>query len=720
MTHAHVPNQPVEPIATGIDYAAFVSREKDGACALYLAVEGIRCASCAALIENALNQESDVTARVNMSTRRMTLRWEGPAARANDLIRKVSALGYKFLPFDQALLDSKNKREISFLWRCLIASGVASVFIMLLSMATPEANQTKQWIMALIAVPTLAYAGQPFFISAWNAIKHRHSNMDVPISLALVLTTAISLSELLHNSAQTYFDSVVMLEFFLLIGRYLDHKTRGKARAAAQKLLAMMAGTATIKTNGNARLVALRDLQAGMVQLVAAGEKIAADGVVENGSSEVDPSFITGETVTETVSPGTRVFGGMVNVLAPIAVRITAAGNDSLLGEVVKLMEKAEQGHARYVRLADRVAQYYTPSVFGLSFFTFLLWWLGIDVDWQSALLIATTVLIITCPCALGLAVPAVQVLASGRLFRRGMLLKSADALERMAQVDTIVFDKTGTLTLGKPHLVNAAEIDAVSMQLAASMAAHSKHPLAKAIQNGEAQEAQNVTETPGQGLTGMIGGRTVRLGRRDWCGDGNAPADDTPELWLKVENEPPVRFIFADELRRDAAAVVAQLKRDGYEIELLSGDREPVVARVAAALGITVFRARVTPVEKATTIEMLRQRGRRVLMVGDGLNDAPALTAADVSMSPSSALDITQNAADIVFQGAKLSPVLEALAVSKRADKLVRQNFVLALLYNALAVPLAMVGLVTPLIASIAMASSSIIVVANAQRLNR
>ncbi len=716
------------PPAEGLDYSRFCVPEAPNGQALYLMVEGMKCASCAALIETALNGEEGVEARVNLSTRRMALRWQGAPERGNDLVRKAAALGYTFKPFDQALLDNQDEREARGLLRCAVVSGAASGIIMLLAgipWLFPDVSSPgwMPWAMASISVVTLLYAGQPFFLSAWTALRHGRSNMDVPIAMALVLTTAMSLFEVAHHGEHAYFDSVVMLLFLLLIGRYLDRRTRGRARAAAQDVLALMAGAATVlDDDGRTRLLPVRELQAGMALQVAAGEKIAADGVVESGASEVDPSFITGETVTAPVAPGVAVFGGMVNLLAPITVRLTAASGDSLLGEVIRLMEKAEQGHAQYVRLADRVARYYTPVVLALTLATFLGWTFLAAMAWQSALLIAMTVLIITCPCALGLAVPAVQVLASGRLFRQGMLLKSADALERMAAVDTIVFDKTGTLTLGRPQLVPAGHVDEARMRLAASLAAQSRHPLARALRDaydGPLLELE-VAEIPGQGLEAVVDGATVRLGRRDWCGDIYLPPDDKLELWLDAPNEKPLRFAFVDEVRPDAAETIAVLKQQGFDLQLLSGDRPPAVAAVAKALGLASYRAQVTPVEKGAAIEALRQAGKHVLMVGDGLNDAPALATADVSMSPSSALDIAQNAADIVFQGEKLAPVWEALRVSRRAEWLVKQNFALAFLYNVLAIPVAMAGYVTPLIAAVAMASSSIVVVLNAQRLGR
>ena len=713
------------------DITRFITHEKDGNNVLYMMIEGMHCANCAFRIEGTLNKEPNVAARVNLTTRRLTLRWPGEAARGNRLISKAAGLGYKFMPCDGSKIDDQEKKEERFLLRCLAVAGFASGNIMLMSVALWSSTQATMgistrdlmhWVSALIAIPTVIYAGRPFFGSAWNALSHGRTNMNVPISVALILTSGMSLFEVLHHGEYAYFDSVVMLLFLLLIGRYLDLRTRGRARAAAQDLLMMMAGTATIIEDGKSRLLPIHDLRSGMLLQVAAGEKISADGIVETGSSEVDPSFISGETVIQPIAPGELVFGGMINVLAPVTLRISAAGGESLLGEVIKLMEKAEQGHARYVRLADRVARFYTPAVHILALTAFLAWFLILGKPWQTSLLIATTVLIITCPCALGLAVPAVQVLTSGRLFRHGILVKSADALERLAQIDTIVFDKTGTLTTGNLKLINPDKIDSRNMQLAASLAANSRHPLARALHSiyGSETIPLMTSELAGKGLEASHEGKRMLLGRRDWCGDPEAPADDNPELWLAVDGEAPIRFIFADTLRSDAQVTLLELQRRGYRLMLLSGDREQPVAAVAQALGVTEFHSRVTPAEKNRVIDNLRQEGRHVLMVGDGLNDAAALSAADVSMSPSSALDITQNAADIVFQGEKLEPVADALAVAKRAQRLVKENFLLSFLYNVIAIPVAMMGLVTPLVAAIAMAGSSITVVLNAQRMNR
>jgi Cu2+-exporting ATPase len=476
---------------------------------------------------------------------------------------------------------------------------------------------------------------------------------------------------------------------------------------------------------GIARVVAPSAVPRGATVLVAAGERVGIDGTVADGRSDLDSSLVTGETQPLPVAPGSKVFAGMVNLTTPLRVTVTASGQGTLLAEMVRLMEASEQGRARFVALADQVARRYTPVVHTVALATFLVWVFGIGLAWQPALLIAVAVLIITCPCALALAVPTVQVVASGRLMRGGVLLKSATALERLAQVDTVVFDKTGTLTVGRPELIPDMNRTLENLAFAATLARNSQHPLSRALVRaaGPGMPAAGVEERPGRGLELDTPDGTVRLGSRSFCGVAAARDDDKNaalELWLSRPGRAPVRFAFSDTPRADAAEVVAGLMKRGCRVELLSGDRAEVVAGLAARLGIEEWRAGVDPAGKCARLAELRGAGRRVLMVGDGLNDAPALAAADVSASPATATDIAQTSADAVFQGDRLAPVLELIDTARGSDRLVRQNLGFSLIYNLFAVPLAMLGYVTPLVAAVAMSSSSLVVMANALRLSR
>ncbi|XKG59290.1 cadmium-translocating P-type ATPase [Caenispirillum salinarum] len=730
-----------EDEALATDFSAHVHAEDDGTRTLHLMVEGLHCAACVWLIETVLTRQPGVrNARVNMTTRRLTLRWD-PAETGSDspngLIEPVLQVGYRLVPYDPEALGREGAKADRELLRAMAVAGFAAGNVMLFSVSvwsgaemTWATRDLMHWLSALIAVPAVLYAGRPFFRSALTALRARRTNMDVPISLGVLLATGMSLVQVINSAEHAYFDASVMLLFFLLVGRYLDNRARGRARSAAEHLLALGSGSVTVlEADGTRRLLPPAKVAPGMTILVAAGERVGVDGTVTDGRSDLDTSLITGETVPQSVAPGDRAFAGTVNLSGPLRLTVDAVGERTLLAEIVRMMEVAEQGRAKYVALADRVARWYAPVVHLAALGTFLGWYLGAGASWQQSLLTAIAVLIITCPCALALAVPVVQVIASGRLLRGGILIKTATALERLNGCDTIVFDKTGTLTLGHPDLLTeGAAWTRADLDLAAGLAGASRHPLARALAaRSDAPVAEGVEEVPGRGLRLSTADGEVRLGSRVFCGVDGATAWATsadtapgPELWLARPDVAPVPFLFADAPRPDAAAVVTELARRGYRLELLSGDREPAVRSVAGALGIDTWRAACTPADKCARLEALRAEGARVLMVGDGLNDAPALAAADASVSPSTAVDVSQTAADVVFQGQRLGPVLEVLDTARRADRLVKQNFGLALLYNVFTIPLAVGGFVTPLIAALAMSSSSVVVITNALRLSR
>jgi Cu2+-exporting ATPase len=717
------------------DPTAFVRRGEDGLDHLDLMAENIHCADCIRRIEGALRAFPDVaTARVNLSHRRIAVAWQPGGIEARSLVEAVTRLGYPVAPYDPALLDEKTKASDRELLRCLGVAGFAAGNVMLLSVSVwsgaggdmdPATRDLFHWVSALIALPAVAYAGRPFFYSAWSALKGHAMNMDVPISLGVLLAAGSSLLETMHGATHVYFDASVTLLFFLLCGRYFDRQARARARSAAEHLLALTAiGATVVEPDGRRRSLPVGELEPGMIVAAAAGDRIPTDGLVKSGRSELDNSLLTGETVPVTIGPGDKVLAGALNLSAPLELRVTAAGEDTFLASIARLMAAAEQGRARYVRLADRVARLYAPLIHILAASTFIGWLIFSDVGLRGALMTAVAVLIITCPCALALAVPVVQVVASGLLLRRGVLVKTADALERLASVDTIVFDKTGTLTEGRPQLVNPTGIPTDALALAAALARHSRHPLAEAVAGamvGPLPVAKEIVEVPGAGLLGDIEGRTVKLGSRAFCGVGDPAEDDEEmEIWLARPDLPPQRFIFADRPRADAKIVIADLKRRNYRLALLSGDRPVTVGRIAAELEIEDWQARCLPADKVSRLEALAVAGRKVLMVGDGLNDAPALAAGFVSMSPASAAAVSQTAADLLFQGRLLGPVAFALRLARAADRLVRQNFALAVIYNLGAVPIAIAGLATPLIAAVAMSSSSLLVTLNALRLKR
>ena len=714
------------------DLEPWVTTRPDGSRELDLIIPGICSPENIPVIEDALERLPGLaSARVNFTGKRVVAIWNDPSFKPAGITEKLNELGFISRPFDPShsglKADDAQSRQ---LLRAVAVSGFAAANIMLLSVsvwsgAEGSTRDLFHWISAGIALPTVAYAGRPFFRSAIRALSSGQFNMDVPISLAICLAALMSLYETFNHGEVAYFDASVTLLFFLLTGRYLDHLMRARARSAVSQLLSLSASSAMIEDLGGAtRIIAATALQPQMKMLVAAGDRLAADGLVISGTSEIDRSLLTGETNPELVAKGATVHAGMLNLTGPLVVNVTAAGQDTFLAEIIRLMASAEQSRSRYVQIADKLARIYSPAVHILAASTLAGWLIWTGGDWHSSLMTAIAVLIITCPCALGLAVPAVQTVASGILFRHGVMIKDGAALEKLSGVDTVIFDKTGTLTLGRPRLINNSSLASLDLALAAGLARLSRHPLSRAVCEAAKSRGimpatvENVEELPGNGLSGSFDGKLVRLGSRRWCGLQENGSQGLPEFVLAQGRATPAFFTFEDELRPDAASVITKFKAEGLRVEILSGDREAPVSRAASALGIGYWQAGVTPQQKLAYVQSLKEAGRKVLMVGDGLNDAPALAAGHTSMAPSSATDIGRTAADSIFMGESLMPLLVARDVAIATQRLTQQNFTLAVGYNVLAVPIAMLGFASPLVAAVAMSTSSIIVIANSLRL--
>ncbi|MAM73029.1 MAG: heavy metal translocating P-type ATPase [Tistrella sp.] len=727
-----------------------------------LMVDGLQCAACVQLIERAIAADDRVAdARMNMTTRRLRVAWDGAPELADRLVNPAVRLGYRLLPYDAERMAAADDAQGRELIRAMAVAGFAAGNVMLLSIGIWAAGDAGMgeatrsllhWASALIALPAIAYAGRPFFKSAWSAVSRGRTNMDVPISIGVILTAAASLAHTWRGELHAYFDSATMLLFFLLIGRVLDARARGQARRTVAELIALARQPVSIldEATGALRRLAASDVRPGMIARAAAGERIGVDGVVLRGQGEIDQSLVTGESLPRMVVPGDRVTGGAVVLGAPLDIRVDAAGEDGQLAEMARLIEAAEQRRAGRVAFADRVSRAYAPTVHLAALLTFFGWWALVGINWYDALSHAVAVLIITCPCALALAVPATQVAAASALARRGVLLQSPLALERLGQVDHVVLDKTGTLTLGRPRPVGLepllADADArLRLGRAAALAAMSRHPLSQALAQAVPADLLPVAPAGEGGETaveqaghGMALG-AVRLGKAAFCGLGDEtaaairaatpPAGDDisgpelwpgPELWYVEPGARPLLIRFADPLRPAAAETVAALKARGMGVELVSGDRPEAVAAIARAVGIDGWTAEALPADKARRIRDLTGEGRRVLMVGDGLNDAPALAEAAASIAPAGGADLAQGAADAVFRGERLDAVITTLAMARAAERTARQNVAAAIVYNMIAVPAAVAGFVTPLIAALAMSGSSLIVILNAVRLGR
>lgn len=693
-----------------------------------LSVPGIHCGACIQRVETALSALPGVkAARVNLSSKRATVRW-ADAKTPPPLIEALQAIGYDAHLYD-ITADDKDV-VLQELIRALAVAGFAASNIMLLSVsiwsgADAATRDMFHWLSALIALPALAYSGLPFFRSAWNALRHRRTNMDVPISIGVLMAFGMSLYETVHHGPHAYFDASISLLFFLLIGRTLDHLMRERARSAVKGLARLAArGALVLQPDGAHVYLPVNEILVGMKILLAVGERVPVDARVISGRSDIDRSLLTGESAPVQARDGVLLQAGTLNLTGPLTIIATAVAQESFLAEMVRLMEAAESGRSAYRRIADRASQLYAPVVHSVALLT-CVGWIVATGDVHRAVTIAIAVLIITCPCALGLAVPMVQVMAARRLFEQGMLLKDGGALERLAEIDAVVFDKTGTLTLGQPRLLKQDTIDPAAFRIAVAMAAQSRHPYSRALvaaaSDGVMMLASDVlVEVPGAGMEARIGEQVYRLGRAAWALESfTKDHDDTHvgDVTLSRDGNWLASFKFEDRLRAGARDAVAELVRTGLFVEMLSGDRNEAVKRIADEFGVA-YTSDVSPRAKVARLTAIEATGRKVLMVGDGLNDAPALAAARASMAPASAADIGRSAADLVFLNENLSAVPQAVKIARDAARLVQQNLGLAIIYNFVAVPIAILGHVTPLVAAVAMSLSSVLVIGNALRL--
>lgn len=687
-----------------------------------LIVPGMHCAGCMAKVERGLEALPQVVqARVNLSARQVFVSHH-PDATVPDLVAALDTLGFASQPRAEDLAPPLSAARP--LLAPLAVAGFACMNVMLLSVgiwsgAEGTTRELFHWLSALIGVPAIAYAGRPFFVSAWAALRHWRTNMDVPISIGVTLATGLSLYETATGGHDAWFDGTLMLLLFLLAGRALDAAMRDRARAGVDSLLRQAApGAMVVAAKGKLSWVPARELTGGLIMRVAAGERLAADGEILKGETTIDQSLLTGESAPVAVRGGDRVHAGTLNLDGPIDVRVTAAGQDTSLAEIARLMEASGQVRSAYVRIADRASRLYAPAVHTLALVSFIGWMLMGAGVYQSTV-IAIAVLIITCPCAIGLAVPVAQVVSCSALMRSGIMVKDGSALERLARINRALIDKTGSLTLGRavadPAAIAALSRDEAGVALA--LASHSRHPLSRALTAAltaaghRAAKVDDVEEVPGYGLRGQWRGTTVALRRPD--------SAVTSAVVLDIAGRPIRLIAFSDQLRPDYGDALRRLKAAGVECSILSGDNARAVAEAARTTGLTA-QSSASPHDKRDAIGRLQRAGYEVLMVGDGLNDGPAMAAADASIAPGTASDVGRQAADIVFLGDSLIALPRTLSMAKRTMRIVRQNFALSIGYNVLAVPLAIMGYLTPLLAAAAMSTSSLVVIANSLRLAR
>ena len=677
-------------------------------------VPSLRCAACIGAIERHLAGVVGVReARVNATQKRVTVYSDLPDS---DIVEELKSIGYDAFPLDATALAQDHDPVGSDLILRMGVAGFAMMNVMLLSVAvwsgaTDATRDLFHLISAMIALPAVIFSARPFLVHALQALRAQRLNMDVPISLAIVLAAAMSLYEALHGGAHAYFDAALSLTFFLLIGRYLEHRTKSAARSAASELAALEVQTAQRKHGDSVETISISDLKVGDLIVVHSGMRIPVDGRLQSTDAYTDRAFLTGESEPVHSAVGADLSAGEINLAAPFEMIATAIGEDTRLARIARLVETAEVARNSYTSLADKAARIYAPVVHLLAAASFL-GWLVYDGDVHNAINVAIAVLIITCPCALGLAVPAVSTAAISRLYGLGFLVKSGTALERLASIQAMIFDKTGTLTT-PGFSFDSGNLTEEQRAVAKALANGSSHPVSKALaaylSDTQAADLDDFSEVPGCGVRATWRGQPVALGRASWL-DGTG--DD---LCLQIGRA--CQPLLCEQKVLDGAATLAPaLQAMEITSEIVSGDTEAKTASLARRIGVPNWRSAVSPEAKAAYVQEMAQ-SLPVCMVGDGINDTAALASATVSVAPGSALDASRNAADVVMIGDTLGKLPEIVKVARKTVMLSKQNFGIAILYNLIAVPIALAGLATPLIAALAMSASSITVLLNAMR---
>jgi Cu2+-exporting ATPase len=738
-------NDEGDRLAVAAEASGLVARLAPDRFGVSLLLEGIHCAACVWLIETSLARQPGISAvSVNFATRRARVEWNPALTDLANILRGIVNIGYRAYPYDTKRRETLARRESRSL---LTRAGVALLAMMQVMMfavpayisvdgVEPEYKRLLDWASLVLTLPVVFYSAAPFFRNAWRDLRLSRLGMDVPVALGIGCAFAASAWATVGGRGAVYFDSITMFVALLLVARYLEHRARQRAADAVESVARGLPETAERLTgypaSAGARTIAASELVPGDFVRVASGATIPADGSVVEGRSSVEEALLTGESRPRAKRPGDAVMAGSINRETPLVVRVNAAGEATMLSALARLVEQAANARPPIARIADRVAGRFVAALLAIAALSALAWWF---IDPSRSLAVAIAVLVVSCPCALSLATPTALACAAGALGRERILAVRSDAIETMAKVTRVVFDKTGTLTAGQLRVLGTTALARINasecIAMASALEQGSAHPIATALraQATPSSPARDVAVVPGCGVEGSIAGRRLRLGRPDWAGTiHGAPlpglasdcAPDRTQVALADESGWLAWFEFGDALRPSAVEAVGALRRIGVTLSLVSGDCAATVREVARELGIVDWVAGATPEDKREFVAGRQREGAIVAMVGDGINDAASLAQADVSLSLGDAAALTQRTAAVVVLGGDLNRVSGAIATARRTYRVVRQNLAWAFIYNLVAIPLAATGQLTPLIAALGMAASSLIVVGNALRLLR
>ncbi|HEY0664441.1 MAG TPA: heavy metal translocating P-type ATPase [Gallionella sp.] len=714
-----------------------------------LQVTGMHCASCSARLEKVLNKLPDVSATVNIATEKAHIDYDPRKTALPDLIKAIQGAGFDAHPLRDFAAE---KQEHADAWRrervrfgISVALTLPLLAEMVLMFAGSHALMLPGWIQFLLATPVQLWIGLRFYTGAWSSLKGGGANMDVLVALGTSAAYLFSCAVLLANAygmaldQPLYFEASATLITLILLGKLLEARAKGKASSALEALLNLQPKTAHVERDGVIRELPVEQMQVGDIYLVRPGESVPVDGVVLEGASSVDEAMLTGESLPQHKQPDGKVYAATVNQQGLLKCRALAVGSHTQLAAIIRLVEQAQGSKAEIQKLADRISAVFVPVVLVIALLTFAGWWLA-GGDFVTALINAVSVLVIACPCALGLATPTALVVATGRAAQAGILVKDATALEHAHRLSVLVLDKTGTLTEGRPAVTDVLPAAGIGgdelLRIAAALARGSTHPLSKALldhaqsRQTESAQADGVNELSGQGVSAQVDGQPCLLGSPAFVRNAGIVLDDAQVMALQQQGKTVIAIAcggalfgyvaLADRLRAESHAAVAQLTAMDIRVVMLSGDNLATAQAIAAQAGINEFRAEVMPQDKSAVVESYKATGQLVGMVGDGINDAPALAAADVSFAMRSGSDIAIEAADITLMRNDLMSVVDAISLSRATLKKIRQNLFFAFAYNVLGIPLAVLGMLSPVIAGAAMALSSVSVVSNALLLKR
>ena len=707
-----------------------------------LILEGIVCAACVWLNEKHVNSLAGVKSfSINYSTQRARISWDDSQIKLSEILKSISSIGYRAHPFDPGRHETVQKNERQRALIRLSVSGLGAMQVMMLAIALYAGDYSGidsdmklffRWVSALIATPVVFYSAQTFFIGAWRDLKRKHLGMDVPVALAIGGAYLASIWATLTNSGQVYFDSVTMFTFFLLLGRFLELRARQRSSEVADALVKLLPVMAARMGSNGIEQVLVNELNLDDHIRVKPGETIPADGIIIEGQSSIDESLVTGESYPLKRIENESVIGGTVNIESPIIIKITKIGEETVLAGIQRLLDRAQTEKPHIALLADKVASIFVGVILIVATVVGFIWW---QIDSERAFWIVLSMLVVTCPCALSLATPAAMTAATGALTRLGMLVTHAHALETLAKVDTFVFDKTGTLTQGvlalKETLVIGSMSETQCKKIATSIEQASEHPVAKAFQflNSDLLETKKIKAQVGEGVEAVIDNVRYRIGKRHWVSDIvgmplQEKIDNTnsnqiqSQIYLANEKEWLAVFTLEDNIRDDAKLMIDDLGKLDINTILLSGDQNSVVANAASVLEIKTMYSEQSPDDKLLVLKDLQQRGHIVAMVGDGVNDAPVLAAAQVSIAMGSGTQLAQASSDMVLLSENLNHLQESIVHARKTIKVVKQNLSWAVIYNLTALPLAALGFIAPWLAAIGMSASSLFVVLNALRL--